>query len=324
LSYLVSKANTAEVTADYRSHVPDHGVGELRHKWRPWEFFSFGFLRQTTAPSTRREYVSSGDTEWAHYAYGYSTPAYPFGYLLQSDQTTYRPGEKRHESWLQQVAVPGLWPPSDDPREATVYRDGPTISMSMPEWGEPGGHWGWADASFDTTDFRLYDDGQLVGESPRPSGDFAVGTGPATYRLELDVSRNADWWTMSTDTRTAWTVQSAGLPAGTAEVLPLLHVDYDAITDMLNRVKPSFPLRLHVSHQPGATPSPVAGVRVWTSTDDGATWERSSTQRTGPGQYLTYVRPGSRAYSHLSLKIEAWDARGNRIEQVVTRAFTVR
>ncbi len=324
LDYQVSDDNSVTIDNHYRSHVAPHGVGELRHKWRPWEFASIGFLRRLDAPMERTEYVSSGNTRWAQYFYGNSTDAGPFGFPLQDEPTTFRAGRHLTDSWLTQVMVPGLWPGSEDPTEASVYRDGSTLHASLPEWGDREAHWGFATPE-DTTAFRLYEDGRLIAETPRGVGDFAVGTDAATYRLELDVNRQADWWRMSTATRSAWTVHSAQ-PGATPEVLPLLHVDYRVSRlDLLDRTSRVHKVTLDVSHQPGAGTSRIAGAQLWVSTDDGESWRELRMHRKGRGgNFFAVVNGLDRRADFVSLKLKAWDADGNQLEQDVTRAYEIR
>jgi hypothetical protein len=65
----------------------------------------------------------------------------------------------------------------------------------------------------------------------------------------------------------------------------------------------------------------VRSLRVWTSTDGGTTWRRASTERDGNRTWdvtLPRVSDGT----SVSLKVDARDADGNRIEQTLVNAYT--
>jgi subtilisin family serine protease len=319
LTYQVSDNNSVTIVNHYHSHVDNHGVGELRHKWRPWESFSFGFLRRMTAPFVRTEYVTAGDTRWTQNFYGNSTDAAPFDFPLQDDIRTFEPGATLQDSWLRQVAVPEFWP--DGPFAAR--RTDQTLTVNLPEWGDPEQHYGFTAAS-DTSAFRLYENGSLIGQGEHGVGQFAVGAGPATYRLELDVARDADWWKMSTRTSSVWTVHSTG-PAGVEESMPMLQADYhvDGL-DLFDRAKRIHNLTLSVDHQIGAAASPITSAQLSVSVDDGATWRAVSVRDRGQGQFLARIRQLPKDADYVSLRLDVRDADGNRLQQEVIRAYGLR
>jgi subtilisin family serine protease len=319
LTYQVTDDNSVTIVNRYHSHVPDHGIGELRHKWRPWESFSFGFLRRMTAPFVRTEYVTAGDTRWAQNFYGNSTDTAPFDFPLQDEARTFDPGARLQDSWLQQVAVPELWP--DGPFAAR--RNGQTLTVNLPEWGDPEEHYGFT-AAGDTSAFRLFEDGTQIGQGEHGLGEFSVGAGPATYRLELDVARSAPWWVMSTATSSVWTVHSAG-PDGVEEAMPMLQADYrvDGL-DLLNRVKRNHELMIDFEHQVGAAASPIADAKLWVSGDDGATWQSVRLGARGDGEYRAKIGKLGKQAEFVSLRLDVRDADGNRLQQEVTRAYRLR
>ncbi|WP_407659324.1 S8 family serine peptidase [Jiangella rhizosphaerae] len=325
LDYVVDSSTTTRIDVDYHSHVDDHGIGELRHKWRPWDAFSFGFLRRTVAPQSRVEYVSGGDTLWAQYLYGASTDADPFGFPLQSAPRTYENGSSLSDAWLRQVLAPGLLPVDFGAESAAAYRYGDEVTLRLPEWTDGHGHWGAAVPAVDTPSFRLFADGALVASGGRADGTFAVPSSPSTLRVELDVSRPAaPWWLASTSTSTAWTVPSSSVDEPTA--LPLLTLDYDVDVSLLNvAAKPGAQVvDLTVGHQPGAAGvAPVAGATVAVSFDDGMRWQPARVVPRGDGSFRALVPRVPSSATHLSLRVEAWDRAGNRIEQEVLRAYAL-
>lgn len=71
---------------------------------------------------------------------------------------------------------------------------------------------------------------------------------------------------------------------------------------------------------------PIAGMRLWASTDDGDTWEQVRLRDTGDGTYEATARYPAydQTAGAVSLKVEARDAAGNTIKQTTTRAFELR
>ncbi|SED83203.1 S8 family serine peptidase [Jiangella alba] len=323
LSYTVDESNTARVDVDYHSHVPGQGIGELRHKWRPWDSFSFGFLRRTVAPQSRVEYVSGGDTFWAQYGYGASTDADPFGFPMLSAPRTYAAGSSLTDAWFRQVLAPGVLPVDFGAVDSAAYRSGDAVTLRLQEWTDGYGHWGAAVPGVDTPSFRLFADGALVASGGRADGTFTVPSAPSSLRVELDVARSAPWWLASTSTSTAWTVRSAPVDAPTA--LPLLTLSYGVDVSPLNvGAKPGAQfVDLTVGHQPGSAASRVSGATVAVSFDDGASWRPARVLPRGDGTFRAVVNRVPDGASHLSLRVEAWDRDGNRIEQEVLRAYAL-
>jgi hypothetical protein len=185
--------------------------------------------------------------------------------------------------------------------------------------------YGWLDYSSDRAKLSLRRDGVPVGESTLPSTQFTVPGAAATYQLTLDVARDRgdapSWWTTSTATSTTWTFRS-GRPTG-AEVLPLLQVGYELGTDLRNAApgwRP-YPLLLRPGYQPGATARGPIDVRAEVSYDDGKTWQRLDGWRGPDGTTAVWLRPAPRGATFASLRVNAWDGAGNRVDQTITRAW---
>ncbi|WP_053202988.1 S8 family serine peptidase [Jiangella muralis] len=325
LDYVVDESNTTRIDVDYHSHVPGQGIGELRHKWRPWDAFSFGFLRRTVAPQQRVEYVSGGDTFWAQYGYGASTDADPFGFLMQSAPRTYDNGQELEDAWFRQVLAPGVLPVDFGAEDSAAYRSGDDVTLRLREWTDGYGHWGTAVPAVDTPAFRLFADGALVASGGRADGTFAVPSAPSSLRVELDVARSAPWWLASTSTSTAWTVARSA-PVDEPTALPLLTLSYDVDVSLLNVGAKSGAqfVDVAVGHQPGAPgAAPVAGATASVSFDDGASWQPARVVPRGDGTFRVVISRVPAAATHLSLRVEAWDRDGNRIEQEVLRAYAL-
>src|SRR5215207_1454964 len=108
---------------------------------------------------------------------------------------------------------------------------------------------------------RIYRDGELVAERSHASGTVPVGVEkPATYRVELDVTKGRPRWT-------ACTFRSARGPKDVPVALPFLSAGWDLGLD-LNNAAPAgkpFTLRLRPQHQAGVSPIPIKDARVWVS-----------------------------------------------------------
>ncbi|MBB4942254.1 subtilisin family serine protease [Streptosporangium album] len=80
-------------------------------------------------------------------------------------------------------------------------------------------------------------------------------------------------------------------------------------------------------HSPsGGTMPKIAGLKLWASTDDGATWRPVEVKRKHDGTYSATTKYPALAATKgaVSLKAEAWDEAGNRLKHTVTRAFGLR
>jgi subtilisin family serine protease len=321
LSYSIDASNTATVNTAFHSHVPDQPMGETRAWYRPWESGSVAMVRQSTAPLNRIDYVSSGDTSWTQ-SVNAGSAGWSF-YQLFRPFTTYAPGQKVSESWMKQVTRPAF--PPESSKTGPAHRDGDWFLLTVPYWVDGSGHEGSVVAG-DTTAFRLFEDGDLIAESPYAEGEFAARKKSAQYRIEMDAARSQNWWTMSTRTSTAWTFRSAAPPAGQQQVLPLLEVGYDVPVDLLNTSteRGAQHINVNVAHQQGADPVPIGKVRVWASTDDGDSWhEASRVKAAGQGRYEVVIPANSRTKDgqFMSLRVAAADTDGNTVEQDVIRAY---
>ncbi|MEG3615338.1 S8 family serine peptidase [Isoptericola haloaureus] len=320
LDYAVTAENSATVTASYRAQVEGVGIADTRHRWRPWEASAFGLLRILEAPMVRTEMVTADDTMWGHNYYINSSPTNPYGAYMADTRHLYEAGAKVEENFLTQVMAPGFSLYGQD----TATRSGDRMMLNVQEWTDSDAHWGGFYYRSDSSSFRLFEDGEPVAQGMRAQGAFAVGSEPAEYRIELDVARDADWWTMSTATSTAWTVQSTP-EDGETEVLPLLRARLHPDVDLLNRANASaHHVDVTVDHQPGAEAAPIAETRFWVSTDDGGTWREVPVRRHGKDGLRAVVNQLSDDAEFVSVRVEVTDTAGNVLEQEITRAYGLR
>lgn len=85
-------------------------------------------------------------------------------------------------------------------------------------------------------------------------------------------------------------------------------------------------LDVHAYHHPSPYPTPeIAGLRLWTSYDQ-REWTPARVRPAGDGRFevrLTHPPARHRGSDQVSLRVEAWDVAGNRVEQVTRDAFTL-
>lgn len=326
LDHTVDHDELATLTTTYHSDVSDHTYGWTRAKWRPYEDTTLTYVRRVSVPTTQLELISPGDTRWQQEV----TVDAPFTGEIGESTTTYAAGEEREISWFGAPRTPSLIEGNSDTPGELPTREGDTLALEILEWGDSqigeSRHAGDRDSEFDTTAFALYQDGELVTEDSRAKGDFEVAAGDSRLRLELDVAREAPWWTTSTSTSTAWELNSQTTTEATA--LPLLLVDLDIDVDVQNAaphprdVSGPTMIGLHVRHPRGVDGAPIEGARAWTSHDDGATWIARPIRSTGDGQFEFPV--DRRDGDHTSIRIEAWDADDATVEQEIIRAYTTK
>jgi subtilisin family serine protease len=313
LDHVVDPAQLAAIDVAYHNDVDGHPMAEARHFSRPFHSSSAYLHPFIDGPRERTEYVLGGE------AMSYQQTVYgelPFeARLREPDYAFYAAGERAAQSWFRQVVRPALLP-----EVGLTARTGDTLDLEVYEWVDAAGNhfpelFGLAPYPGDTIAMRLFEDGALVAEADEPRGEFPMAAGPADYRIELDVAREADWWQRSTATRTTW---SFGSQPGDG-VLPLLSVDYDVDLDLSNGVvDPAGPLTLRVRQQAAGQPA-VAGAELSVSYDDGASWAVVPVEPLGDGEFRATLPDPAGDFA--SLRVAAWDADDNRIEQEVIRAF---
>ncbi|MFS8522001.1 MAG: S8 family serine peptidase [Micromonosporaceae bacterium] len=326
LHYRYAPGDLAAVRASYHNDAPGHAMAEGRSFLRPFHSGATILYPPVVGERTRTEYLIGGD------GIGYQQTVYgeqPFEAELQEPGFTfYEPGTTVDTHWFRQVVRPALVPEVEP-----VVRTGDTLALRLYEWVDSDGHYvpnhifGLAPYPGDTIRTRVWRDGELVATNEGfPRLDVAAVPGRATYRVELDVDRDADWWRRSTRTRTVWTFTSQRPEAGSAP-LPMLSVDYDVPVDLLNTTPPPHlrqgppAFELRVTHQAPGLPA-VVGARAWVSFDDGGTWRAAPAQSLGDGTFHVILPGAAREVGgDVSVRVEAWDAAGNRVEQEVIRAW---
>lgn len=195
--------------------------------------------------------------------------------------------------------------------------------------------------TFLDVDYRLYRNGQPVPVTPMGAilPTFQLPDGTADYRLEFEDQQ----------TETSWQFRS-GPPAEAADQLgyqcfgrdylrrhdgpcgpvPAVFVSYDLGDGLAMDNTVQAPgtqwFDVYAYHHPSPHPTPeIAGLRLWVSYDQ-QEWTPALVRPAGDGRFeVTLLHPPARnrASDQVSLKVEAWDADGNRIEQLTRDAYTL-
>ncbi|MEV4220525.1 S8 family serine peptidase [Nonomuraea sp. NPDC049725] len=191
-------------------------------------------------------------------------------------------------------------------------------------------------------DLHLYRDGKEIPNAPVAGFDklprYPLPEGQGVYRLTAKNELQDIEWTFTAPPARdqvlpgsncyAWFVDG---PLEQCRTTPAVYVSYDlgdslsADNTVASGRRHTFELEAY--HGPSAAKMPaIAGVRLWTSTDDGATWQPADLRRGRDGVHTARVRyPAHHATKGaVSLKAEAWDAAGNRVKQTTLRAFALR
>jgi Subtilase family len=177
---------------------------------------------------------------------------------------------------------------------------------------------------------------------------YALPPGAERYRLSLDLSSVAAPFALPLDAtrmRSTWEFTSSEVttdetPNGYACVEtwfgrttpcraePLIFLRYDpGAIDLENTVRAGRSGEIDVSAYRQALTGPrIAGLKLWASFDDGAHWRTLKVKARGGGEFEAEVKYPklSQTTGAVSLKAEAWDVAGNRVEQTITRAYGLR
>ncbi|MGW0802759.1 S8 family peptidase [Nonomuraea sp. NPDC002799] len=177
-----------------------------------------------------------------------------------------------------------------------------------------------------------------LGPALRNAPAFTIPAGPGTYRLTAkNATEQAEWTFASRPVKGKpqpgfmCVGQVLGGYAKECGPTQAVFVGYD-LGDALrmdNTVAAgrSHTFTVEAFHTPSGEAQPrIAGLKLWASTDDGATWRPVEVKRKHDGTYSATAKyPALGATKGaVSLKAEAWDEAGNRLKHTVTRAFALR
>ncbi|MFE2941423.1 S8 family serine peptidase [Streptomyces sp. NPDC059255] len=307
-TYSLNSSNTVKQKVRYHGAQAGRIGKDAVYRYRPWQKIDISTVNDVQLGTERTEYYNVSDTRIWHAVYPDSNANYP---QWDSLKTFDKAGKLPTEDWLRQVIRPAT-----SEQYGISQRTGDRLTFRIPELSDATpGHYGSVENVQDTAKGKLYADGQLVGDTTLGgSGSFDVPAAKVPYRLVLDARRTADWAEYSTSTHTEWSFASAHTDQLTA--LPLLSVDYDLDgLDLLNRAEAGHKSELGLSVRNQAAGVTAGDLKAWVSYDDGTSWKEVK------------VKHGKAELKHpkgaefVSLRVQAADRDGNRIDQTVLRAF---
>ncbi|RSN15531.1 serine protease [Nonomuraea sp. WAC 01424] len=163
---------------------------------------------------------------------------------------------------------------------------------------------------------------------------FRLPPEKATYRLSATSKKINAVWTFTSFRAEKDTVKPGHICAVVStepcrpEPMVTVGFDLDDTLDLRNTVATGrHRFTVNAGHGPSLEAMPkIAGLKVWASTDDGKTWNPVQLSKKKGGSYTATATYPSRdkTTGTVSLKAEAWDTDGNRVEQTTLKAFGLR
>ncbi|PRX49083.1 subtilase family protein [Prauserella shujinwangii] len=315
---LVRPEDLATVRVDYGTPRP-RTTGEAGPAPVPHLGWDTGVANFTDIgiPAVRTEYYNTGDgtVDWKRWLYTSDAETGRLITTLESPQEQYEPGREYEESMNYAVFGPVL-PLTCNPQQ-WVVRNGDTIDVNTPLFGDRGGNWGRS--SDEGTYTRLSREGELIGEnSVAGSGVFTVPAEEAEYRLAagggrgplFDVgARVAASWTF----RSGHTEEPTRLPVWTIRYFPELDDDNSAPSGR------PFTVPVAVQEQASARTETPARLDAEVSYDNGHTWTAAEVD--GNARLLLHHPVGA---STVSLRATAVNRDGSTVEQTLIDAYQLR
>ncbi|WP_345352093.1 S8 family peptidase [Actinoallomurus liliacearum] len=325
VEYTATAKDLARIDERFGALVGDtsHPDTEKRYGVSPAGFLVNEASSEVPAGSTRIDYVSGeAGVQWINEAF--RTDIAKYGWVTQLPIRRYEAGRTYTNDWFRQPFRPG--PYSATEPSASGCQPGPTTRargnihvelvdlQDLPDGfdcllGDPV----WESSTSRT--MRLYVGDSLAGTSTHSYGDFSVPAKAGTYRLgyDVDVSKLLP---MSTKTSTTWTFRSK--PG--EERVPLLTVDYALPLDVLNHPDGDT-ATFTVARVAGAAAATATGLKLWTSLDDGKTWQAATVTAAGGAKYTAKL-PTAAKDQAVSLRVQATDSGGGKVDQTIIRAYT--
>ncbi|MEV4683490.1 S8 family peptidase [Streptomyces kurssanovii] len=311
-----SRYRAMGVAADYRDVVVAHSPSGIQA--------SVSGVDLVPAPGERAEFYTPGDTRWEHHV----SSSFPWGELMSDPARTYKPGERREESWYGGVLAPAAPLDATGEQALAAERQGNLVGVAPAFWRDSE-HVGAAGSFGDIGNTRLVRDGEEIGRTPYPFGVYEVPAGDAAYELTLmtmKIGSPAAVWKRSTRLETTWKFRSKLDENVYSQGIPLLFPGYELPEDGLKTVAASDGLRIglsatgHAGYRPGA----LTAAKLSYSYDGGQTWTGAATERQGDGAWNATVDHAGASAKAVTLRTELTDAHGNSVTQLVVDAYAVR
>jgi len=313
------RAALARIDQSFR--VLDRQGSVTGHKRYGWTSDYLNVLEAWT------EDVSGDRTDYVTPGYRYKDEAFYDGAVTQEAHSEPAPASRQSKIWVRQPLRPDWY---DDPAPSTsgctpapITRSRGSLHVELVELADQhqrfschAGDFDWETQTVRT--LTLHRDGNLVGEASGAVADFTIPRQAGNYRLGYHLDAGA-LQPVSTRVDTAWTFRSAA-PAGTGKApVPLLSIDYALPLDVAN--KPTGGTATFAVRQAhGVAAQKVTSFALWTSVDDGATWQPVPTSRSGTDGFAAQL-PRPESGQAVSLRVKAAADGGSGIEQTIIRAY---
>ncbi|MFE7129673.1 S8 family serine peptidase [Streptomyces sp. NPDC057638] len=198
----------------------------------------------------------------------------------------------------------GVFAPLVGPRMG-VYREGDTLSGTLPLLADGDGHPGWSRLTSVRT--TLHRGTTLVGKNTDPlTGEgFAVGPEDARYTLSTSVTRAPELARAGSRTDATWTFRSERPANGAKVKLPVSTVRFGVPTALDSTAPAGERQTVPVTVEGPAAGRGLAALEVWVSDDSGTTWKPLPVTRSA----VTLTNPARGAA--LSLRARVVDTDGN-------------
>ncbi|WP_328519683.1 S8 family serine peptidase [Kribbella sp. NBC_00359] len=326
----VRDRDLATIDATYYTPGNAYNYSEYVDVWRPW---SINLIptgdRGTVAAPTRVQHLVTADrdTKVSQMVGHADAMAWPFATLMTSTATAYKAGSRHSESWFKAGLRPGLvTDQTTGLKYAPAARDGNTVWSNFASWSdtEPG-HFS-RQGFLDLGGTELLADGVSLGEyGYYGQGVWDVPAAATNLELVYDLIRwqRGDYkWESPSSVETRWKWKSSAADAG--KPLPLLFPDYDLAVDLNDRAPriPVFPVSITAESGQRYKPGRFTSARVWTSYDDGTTW--NPTPVVNLGTKAVALVNNSKATTFVTLKVELTDSNGKSVTQTLTRFYGIR
>lgn len=248
------------------------------------------------------------------------TSSAQLGYTnYESAWTSWQPGRSYDVKWANGVVGP-VFPEPDFAQQFAARYWGDTLGGPGPLHGDGSGHEGFRFPRNGSVDVRIYRDGTQIAQSAWTPQATQVPAAAGSYRVHA-VFRSDPEFTRSTLVDAEWTFRSGHVPDGQVAHLPMTAIRYSPGLDLHNAARAGRPMALPVSldRQVGAAPAATRSLSVEASFDDGRTWRRVPTVRTGEKAVALIQNP--RGAGFVSLRASAADTAGNTTKQTIIRAY---
>ncbi|MFI6182919.1 S8 family peptidase [Nonomuraea sp. NPDC051191] len=334
--YRFTDSGLRAVDTAYHTPMSLDNQMEIWHSRKPLERVTFSTAFHFAAPSRRIEYFSLSGADTLREGTVSGTDTKTWGL----ETTIEKPGRETRR-WGTGPGTPGGMvipqvPGVEEKVLCAMCRRGDTFLPAY-TFVTGDGRLAMTGGSVNTN-AKLFRDGK---EIPRVAGAafpmYTLTKEEGVYRLEQSGSGSVNAWTFHSRARDEDTVPptTACHPtmgsSGSCNPQPLVFVGYDLrdtqALDTSVRAGGRHTFQIDVTHSPSAERMPaVAGLKLAYSTDDGQTWKDAKVRRVATGIYTTTLTYPALADTKgaVTLKAEAWDTEGNKVEQTTTRAFPLR